>query len=126
MVKISRFCSKRTGFISSALVGLLLISSGCYSDSYVSIEERYEQLSAKYNRLYVNNELEAAFLVAMQQLEMDESDSIAFLRLALAATGSCDKIKPYFSQYGSLNSLNDVTWLARALIEKECGIRLIR
>ncbi|MGF1718304.1 hypothetical protein [Photobacterium chitinilyticum] len=62
--------------------------------------------------------------VALKQLNMDPSDSVAFLRLALSIRGSCDQVKPYYSQYGSMDQFKDVTVLARMIIRKECGVDL--
>jgi len=88
------------------------------------VATEYQLLSKQYEQYYLNSRLEDAMEVALKQLDMDPSDSVAFLRLALSIRGSCDQVKPYYSQYGSMNQFKDVTGLARTIIQKECGIDL--
>ncbi|MGR5150119.1 hypothetical protein ACQKP8_26685 [Photobacterium alginatilyticum] len=90
----------------------------------LDVTTEYQLLSKQYEQYYLNSRLEEAMEVALKQLDMDRSDSVAFLRLALSIRGSCDQVKPYYSQYGSINQFKDVTGLARTIIKKECGVDL--
>ncbi|OAN17998.1 hypothetical protein A3K86_03505 [Photobacterium jeanii] len=84
----------------------------------------YEQLSVLYNQHYLADEPEQAMAIALEQLDMDPSDSVALLRFALSVQGSCDKVQPFFSQYGANNEFQFVTELAKLVIKKECNIQL--
>ncbi len=121
---MERLFSKSTKWLRLIGYTIVLNTSSLALASEESVVDDYKTLSSEYVGHYMNNNLEAAFQVSLKQLDMDPSDSIAFLRLALSVRGSCNLVKPHFSNYGSMNELKDVTILARKLIQKECQIYL--
>ncbi|RWX52701.1 hypothetical protein EDI28_25975 [Photobacterium chitinilyticum] len=108
--------------LSSAII--CFISFTVVASDRADVATEYQLLSKQYEQYYVNSRFDDAMEVALKQLNMDPSDSVAFLRLALSIRGSCDQVKPYYSQYGSMDQFKDVTVLARMIIRKECGVDL--
>lgn len=88
------------------------------------IISEYEQLSLEYDKQYLAGNSVKAMSIALEQLNMDPSDSVAFMRLALSVKESCDQVHPYFNQFGSKDEFKSVTSLAKLVIKKECKISL--
>lgn len=111
-------------FRSTGSAVILIISFSVTASDGTHIAKEYQLLSKQYEQFYTSSQLKEAMGVALKQLNMDPSDSVAFLRLALSIRGSCDQAKSHYSQYGSMNQFKDVTELARMIIRKECGVDL--
>lgn len=121
---VERLLIKSTKWLWSVSSALALSISFPVTSSDNVVQEEYQLLSSQYDEYYQEGKYEEAFQISIKQLSMDSSDSIAFLRLALSVKGSCHLVKPYFSQFGSMNHFREVTLLARGVILKECSIEL--
>ncbi|MCF6453205.1 MULTISPECIES: hypothetical protein [Vibrio] len=121
---VERILIKSTKWLRHVSYTIVFAISFPVTSSDNVVESEYQLLSSQYDEYYQKGKYEEAFQISIRQLNMDPSDSVAFLRLALSVRGSCNLVKPYFSQFGSMNQFREVTLLAKGVILKECAISL--
>ncbi|MGF1686134.1 hypothetical protein L4C36_05490 [Photobacterium japonica] len=103
----------------SCVLCLVCLPTWSWADS----SKDYHALTMMFEQAYATDDDAVARAAALQQLEMDPSDSLAFLRLALVIGDQCDEVKPYYRQYGSAVP-EGITHIARQVINKTCGTEL--
>ncbi|AUW04804.1 hypothetical protein [Vibrio campbellii] len=121
---VERILIKSAKWFRNVSCTIVFVISFPVTSSDNVVESDYQLLSSQYNEYYQKGKYKEAFQISIKQLNMDPSDSVAFLRLALSVRGSCNLVKPYFSQFGSMNQFREVTLLAKGVILKECAINL--
>ena len=62
---------------------LMFVTSFPVMSSNNAVANDYQSLSIQYDDFYKKGQYKEAFEISIKQLDMDPSDSVAFLRLAL-------------------------------------------
>ncbi|MFT6188994.1 MAG: hypothetical protein ACJAW8_002041 [Oleispira sp.] len=55
------------------------------SNSDFNAAERYYELSLNYEKSIINKEYQEAFTIAVEQIKLDPSDVVAYLRMAISS-----------------------------------------